>query len=86
MAGKGKRLRGAYESFDRLAEHSVSDAVKLVLENKKTKFDETVEVAAGDSVHIPARVPHSYHVEGDERFEFLCVVPNGLDQITVVES
>ena len=29
--------------------------------------DETVEVAAGDSVHIPARVPHSYHVEGDER-------------------
>ncbi|MAF49147.1 MAG: 50S ribosomal protein L1 [Rhodospirillales bacterium] len=45
MAGKGKRLRGAYESFDRLAEHSVSDAVKLVLENKKTKFDETVEVA-----------------------------------------
>jgi large subunit ribosomal protein L1 len=45
MAGKGKRLRGAYESFDRLAEHSVGDAVKLVLENKKTKFDETVEVA-----------------------------------------
>ena len=48
--------------------------------------DETVEVAAGDSVHIPARVPHSYHVEGDERFEFLCVVPNGPDQITVVEA
>ena len=48
--------------------------------------DETVEVAAGDSVHIPARVPHSYRVEGTERFEFLCVVPNGPDQITVVEG
>jgi len=42
---KGKRLKSAYESFDRLAEHGVSDAVKLVLDNKKTKFDETVEVA-----------------------------------------
>ena len=48
--------------------------------------DETVEVAAGDSVHIPAQVPHSYRVEGTERFEFLCVVPNGPDQITVVEG
>ena len=47
--------------------------------------DETVQVAAGDSVHIPAHVPHSYSVDGDQRFEFLCVVPNQPDQITVVE-
>ena len=45
MAKKGKRLQNAYASFDRLAEHGVSDAVKLVLDNKKTNFDETVEVA-----------------------------------------
>lgn len=45
MSQKGKRMKSAYESFDRLAEHGVSDAVKLVLDNKKTKFDETVEVA-----------------------------------------
>jgi large subunit ribosomal protein L1 len=45
MSQKGKRMKSAYESFDRLAEHRVVDAVKLVLDNKKTKFDETVEVA-----------------------------------------
>lgn len=48
--------------------------------------DETVQVSAGDSVHIPANVPHSYSVEGEERFEFLCVVPNAPDKITVVQE
>ena len=38
-------MKSAYESFDRLAEHGVADAVKLLLDSKKTKFDETVEVA-----------------------------------------
>lgn len=45
MAAKGKRLKSAYESFDKLAEHAVDEAVKLVLDNKKTKFDETIEIA-----------------------------------------
>ncbi|MBT3552382.1 MAG: 50S ribosomal protein L1 [Rhodospirillaceae bacterium] len=45
MSQKGKRMKSAYESFDRLAEHGVADAVKLLLDSKKTKFDETVEVA-----------------------------------------
>jgi large subunit ribosomal protein L1 len=45
MAANGKRMKSAYDSFDRMIEHSVGDAVKLVLDNKKTKFDETVEVA-----------------------------------------
>lgn len=45
-----------------------------------------VEVAAGDSVHIPAGVPHSYNVEGDERFEFVCVIPNGPDEIRILEG
>ena len=45
MARKGNRMKGVYESFDKLDHHSVDDAVKVVLENKKTKFDETVEVA-----------------------------------------
>jgi large subunit ribosomal protein L1 len=45
MAKHGKRLNNAYESFDRLANHGVAAAVKIVLENKKTNFDETVEVA-----------------------------------------
>ena len=45
MAKAGKRLNSAYDSFDRLANHGVADAVKIVLDSKKTKFDETVEVA-----------------------------------------
>lgn len=48
--------------------------------------EETVQVAAGDSVHIPAGVPHSYDVQGEETFEFLCVVPEGQDEIQVVAS
>jgi quercetin dioxygenase-like cupin family protein len=38
--------------------------------------DRVVEVAAGDVVFIPAGTPHWYEVLGNERFEFLCAVPN----------
>jgi large subunit ribosomal protein L1 len=42
---KGKRMTNAYEAFDREKSHTVAEAVKIVLDNKKTKFDETVEMA-----------------------------------------
>ena len=45
MAGRGKRLNSAYEAFDKSFDHGVSDAVKIILDSKRTKFDETVEVA-----------------------------------------
>ena len=45
MVGRGKRLQAAYGSFDKVTEHKVGDAIKLILENKKTKFDETIEIA-----------------------------------------
>ena len=45
MAGSGKRLKSAYESFDKEADHEVDQAVKILLDGKKTKFDETVEIA-----------------------------------------
>ena len=45
MAGRGKRLNSAYEAFDKSFDHGVSDAVRIILDSKKTKFDETVEVA-----------------------------------------
>jgi len=48
--------------------------------------DETVDVVAGDSVYIPANVPHSYEAQGNEPFEFLCVVPNGPDEIHLVDQ
>ena len=47
--------------------------------------DEEIEVRADDVVYIPAGVPHWYRAEGDEPFEFLCVVPNAPDRIEVLE-
>jgi quercetin dioxygenase-like cupin family protein len=46
--------------------------------------DETHTVTADDVVFIPAGVPHWYRAEGDEPFEFLCVVPNRDDHIEIV--
>ena len=45
MAGKGKRLTKAYGSFDKEQELPVADAVKILLDHKTPKFDETVEMA-----------------------------------------
>ncbi|HXF85436.1 MAG TPA: cupin domain-containing protein [Anaerolineales bacterium] len=48
--------------------------------------NETYHVKAGDVVFIPAGAVHSYQNTGDEPFEFLCVVPNKEDKITIVED
>lgn len=45
MAKKGKRLTKSYEGIDRDSAYSVAEAVKLVKENAKAKFDETIEVS-----------------------------------------
>lgn len=48
--------------------------------------DEVHEVKAGDVVYIPGGVPHSYDADdGEEPFEFLCVVPNLPDRIELVD-
>ena len=47
--------------------------------------DEVHQVRAGDVVFIPAGTPHSYQADGDEPFEFICVVPNGPDAIEILE-
>ena len=36
-------------------------------------------------VFIPAGMPHWYKVSGDEPIEFICVVPNGDDEIQMLE-
>ena len=47
--------------------------------------EHTHDVKAGDVVFIPAGVPHAYRTTSShEPFEFLCVVPNGPDEITVL--
>jgi quercetin dioxygenase-like cupin family protein len=48
--------------------------------------DEVITVAEDDVVYIPAGVPHFYKTEGVDPFEFLCVVPNAVDKIEVVEG
>ena len=48
--------------------------------------DQTFEVKRDDVVFIPAGVPHWYESLGPEAFEFLCVVPNGPDEIRLVED
>lgn len=48
---------------------------------------ETHHVKAGDVVFIPAGVPHDYTADdGAEPFEFLCVVPNREDVISLVDE
>jgi quercetin dioxygenase-like cupin family protein len=46
--------------------------------------DETHRVTAGDVVFIPAGAAHSYENTGDGAFEFLCIVPNQEDKVTIV--
>ncbi len=47
--------------------------------------EETHEVGPEDTLFIPAGMPHSYSVL-DGPFEFICVVPNAPDEITILES
>jgi len=48
--------------------------------------DEVHHVRAGDVVLIPEGVVHSYDNTGDEPFEFLCIIPNKEDKITIVDE
>ncbi len=48
--------------------------------------DDIHEVKAGAVVFIPAGVVHFYENIGEEPFEFLCVVPNKEDKITIVDE
>lgn len=48
--------------------------------------NEVYEVQAGDVVFIPEGVPHFYENIGDEPFEFLCLIPNKEDKITVLDE
>lgn len=45
---------------------------------------DTYHVKAGDVVFIPEGEVHSYENTGAEPFEFLCIIPNKDDRITIV--
>ncbi len=48
--------------------------------------EETYYVKTGDVVFIPEGAIHSYQNTGEEPFEFLCIIPNKEDKITIVEE
>ena len=48
--------------------------------------DEEFEVQPGNVVFIPEGVPHWYQNIGEEPFEFLCIIPNKTDVITLVDE
>jgi quercetin dioxygenase-like cupin family protein len=47
---------------------------------------EEIEVQAGDVVFIPEGVPHWYQNIGEDNFEFLCMIPNKEDKVTLIEK
>jgi len=48
--------------------------------------EETLQVKTGDVVFIPEGAIHSYQNLGEEPFEFLCIIPNKEDKITIVDE
>jgi len=51
-----------------------------------TISDEVHQVKTGDVVFIPEGAIHSYQNMGEEPFEFLCIIPNKEDKITIVDE
>jgi len=48
--------------------------------------DENHNVKTCDVVFIPEGAIHSYQNIGEEPFEFLCIIPNREDKITIVDE
>jgi quercetin dioxygenase-like cupin family protein len=48
--------------------------------------DEKHEVRTGDVLFIPEGVPHWYQNIGKGNFEFLCLIPNKTDVITLIDE
>jgi quercetin dioxygenase-like cupin family protein len=48
--------------------------------------EETYHVKTGDVVFIPEGAIHSYQNTCEEPFDFLCIVPNKEDKITIMEE
>ena len=44
------------------------------------------EVQKDDVVFIPAGMPHWYRVNGNQPFEFLCMIPNLPDETNIVKD
>jgi large subunit ribosomal protein L1 len=68
MSSNGKRIRAAKDGIDRNKLYGLDDAVKLVKDRAKAKFDETVEIA----MNLGVDPRHA-----DQMVRGVCVLPNG---------
>ncbi|MEE4011362.1 50S ribosomal protein L1 [Roseibium sp. FZY0029] len=68
MAKVGKRIKSAREGIDRNKLYSLNEAIGLVKDRSKTKFDETVEVA----INLGVDPRHA-----DQMVRGVCILPNG---------
>ncbi len=68
MARQGKRMAAALEGFEREKDYGVDEAVKIVKDNAKAKFDETVEIA----MNLGVDPRHA-----DQMVRGVCNLPNG---------
>ena len=68
MPKRGKKYRESAAKFDKASLHEVSEAMNLVVETSKAKFDETVEV------HIKLGVDGRH---ADQQVRGAIVLPNG---------
>jgi len=68
MAKEGKRIRAAREGIDATKLYGIQDAVKLIKERAKAKFDETVEI----SMNLGVDPRHA-----DQMVRGVCNLPNG---------
>jgi large subunit ribosomal protein L1 len=68
MANPGKRLKAAQSGIDRAKLYAVDEAVKLVKERSKAKFDETIEIA----MNLGVDPRHA-----DQMVRGVCNLPNG---------
>src|SRR5574344_595513 len=64
----GKRIVNAYKGFDKNQSFALNEAVKMVKENAKAKFDETIDVAINLGVD-PKRA--------DQMVRGVCALPHG---------
>jgi large subunit ribosomal protein L1 len=68
MAKEGKRIRAAREGIEATKLYPIQDAVKLIKERAKAKFDETVEI----SMNLGVDPRHA-----DQMVRGVCNLPNG---------
>ena len=68
MANEGKRIRAAREGIEAAKLYPIQDAVRLIKERAKAKFDETVEI----SINLGVDPRHA-----DQMVRGVCNLPNG---------